>query len=72
MIYNLELEKQLLAGLIKDPDSFSEISNFINNDDFYSEESNLHKTIFTVIKQAHQSGEDIDEIIVADRIASIG
>jgi len=72
MIYNLELEKQLLAGLIKDSDSFSEISNFIDNDDFYSEESNLHKTIFTVIKQAHQSGEEVDEIIIADRISRIG
>lgn len=72
MIYNLELEKQLLAGLIKDTDSFAEISDFINNDDFYSEESNLHKTIFTVIKQAYQSGDDIDEIIIAERISSIG
>lgn len=72
MIYNLELEKQLLAGLIKDPESFSDISGFINNDDFYSEESNLHKTIFTVVKQAYQSGDEIDEVIVAERISSIG
>ena len=72
MIYNLELEKQLLAGLIKDSDSFSDISDFIDSSDFYSEESNLHKTIFTVIKQAHQSGDQVDEIIVAGRISSIG
>lgn len=72
MIYNLELEKQLLAGLIKEPDTFAEISNFIDNGDFYSEESNLHKTIFTIIKQAVQSGEEIDEIIIGQRISSIG
>jgi hypothetical protein len=29
MIYNLELEKQLLAALIKEPDLFCEIANFI-------------------------------------------
>ena len=52
MIYNLELEKQLLAALIKEPDLFCEIANFIDHDDFYSEDSNLHKTIFTIIKQA--------------------
>ena len=72
MIYNLELEKQLLAALIKEPDLFCEIANFIDHDDFYSEESNLHKTIFTIIKQAIQNSEEIDEVIIAQRIASIG
>lgn len=72
MIYNLELEKQLLAALIKEPDLFCEIANFIDHDDFYSEESNLHKTVFTLIKQAIQSGEEIDEVIIAQRISSIG
>ena len=72
MIYNLELEKQLLAALIKEPELFSEIANFIDHDDFYSEESNLHKTIFTIVKQSIQSGEEIDEVIIAQRISSIG
>jgi len=72
VIYNLELEKQLLAGLIKETELFYDISNFIDNDDFYSEESNLHKTIFTIIKQAIQSGEEIDEVIIGQRISSIG
>lgn len=72
MIYNLELEKQLLAGLIKEPELFYDVSSFIDHDDFYSEESNLHKTIFTIIKQALQNGEDIDEVIIGQRIASIG
>jgi replicative DNA helicase len=72
MIYNLELEKQLLAALIKEPEVFCDIANFIDHDDFYSEESNLHKTIFTIIKQAIQSGEEIDEVIIAQRISSIG
>lgn len=72
MIYNLELEKQLLAGLIKDSDSLADISNFIDSDDFYSQESNLHKTIFTIIKQANQSGDDVDEVIIAQRIANMG
>ena len=72
MIYNLELEKQLLAGLIKDSDNLADISSFIDSDDFYSQESNLHKTIFTIIKQAYQSGDDIDEVIIGQRISSMG
>ena len=65
MIYNFELEKQLLAGLIKEPDALSEISNFIGNSDFYSEQSALHSTIFRIIKQAIDSGDEIDEVIIS-------
>ena len=43
MIYNFELEKQLLAGLIKEPESLAEISNFISNSDFYSKQMILNE-----------------------------
>jgi replicative DNA helicase len=72
MIYNLELEKQLLAALIKEPESYTEVANFISSKDFYSEESNLHSTIFTIIKQAIDSGEAVDEVIIAQRVNSLG
>jgi replicative DNA helicase len=72
MIYNFEIEKQFLAGLIKDPDSFCQIANFISASDFYSDQSNLHSTIFTIIKQAIEAGNEIDEIIIAQRVNSIG
>lgn len=72
MIYNLELEKQLLAALIKEPESYCEISNFISHKDFYSEDSGLHSAVFTVIKQAIDSGDQIDEVIVAQRVSSLG
>jgi len=72
MIYNFEIEKQLLAGLIKESQNFSQISNFIDASDFYSEQSNLHSAIFTIIKQAISAGDEIDEIIIAQRINSIG
>jgi len=72
MIYNFEIEKQLLAGLIKESQNFSQISNFIDASDFYSEQSNLHSAIFTIIKQAITAGDEIDEIIIAQRINSLG
>jgi replicative DNA helicase len=72
MIHSYELEKQLLAGLIKDPNSFTDICSFINEKDFYCEDSVLHKTIFTIIKQAIQNGEDIDDVIIAQRVLLIG
>lgn len=72
MIYNYDLEKQLLAGLIKDPSSYTEISEFINCGDFYSENTKLHSTIFRVIQQAISAGEEVDEIIIAQRVKNVG
>ena len=72
MIYSYELEKQLLAGLIKDPESLTEISNFVSTSDFYSEQSSLNSTIFRIIEQAINAGDEIDEIIVAQRVNEVG
>ena len=72
MIYSYELEKQLLACLIKEPNSFIDLSNFISEKDFYSEDSLLNKTIFLIIKQAIQNSEEVDDIIIAQRVKSIG
>jgi len=72
MIYSYELEKQLLAGLLKDPQSLIEISNFISHKDFYSEGSPLHSTIFRVIKQAVDAGNEVDNVIIAQRVNEVG
>ena len=61
MIYSYELEKQLLAGLLKEPQALTEICNFISVSDFYSEQSSLNSTIFRIIEQAVNAGEDVDE-----------
>ena len=62
MIYSYELEKQLLAGLLKDPESLTEISSFISTSDFYSESTSLNSTIFRIIEQAINANDEIDEI----------
>ena len=71
-MYSYELEKQLLAGLIKDPNSLVEISNFISTSDFYSESTSLNSTIFRIIEQAINASDEIDEIIIAQRVNEIG
>ena len=72
MIYSYELEKQLLAGLIKNPQNYFEISAFINEKDFYSEDNSINKTIFTIVRQALEAHEDIDDVIIAQRVQSLG
>jgi replicative DNA helicase len=72
MIYSYECEQQLLAGLIKHPKVYAEIAIFIAEDDFFSESSLVNKTIFCVLRQALSAGEQIDEVILAERVQSLG
>lgn len=72
MLYSLEVEKQLLAGLIQFPDAYAEICDFISESDFYSEETVVHKTIYHILRKCLENNEKIDEIIIAQRIKEIG
>lgn len=72
MIYSYECEQQLLSGLIKFPQSYAEIAPFISDEDFFSESSQVNKTIFCVLRQALSSGEKIDDIVIAERVNSLG
>jgi len=71
-MHSFELEKQLLAGLIKYPDVYIEISSFFSEDDFYHESTHVNRTIFSILKHAIESGEQIDYVIIADRVQSLG
>ena len=72
MISSNELEQHVLAGLIRYPDIFHDIEYFIDEKDFYDEDSIVHKTIFKIIKQLANASEPIDPVIIAERINSIG
>ena len=72
MIFNYELEQHLLAGLIKHPESYLEILPFISENDFYSEDSTVNKTIFSILKSSLEQGESLDEILLAQRLKSLG
>ena len=54
MIYNYELEQHLLAGLIKHPETFTEIAPFTTEKDFYSDDTIVHHKILDEnTKQQH-------------------
>jgi replicative DNA helicase len=72
MMYSFDLEKQLLAGLINHPDSFIELSQFIDEDDFYDENSQVNRTIYCILKNAIESGSKIDYVMLAERASSLG
>lgn len=71
MIYSYELEQHVLSGLLKLPDAYSSVASFLNSEDFYSENSHVHSTIFKVLKMSLDSGDAIDEIILSQRILDL-
>ncbi len=70
MIHSLELEQHLLGGLIKYPDTYSEIENFIDENDFFADQNQTNKTIFLALKQCIDKGDSIDHVVLTQRILS--
>jgi len=70
MIHNLELEQHLLGALIKYPDKYGEIENFIDESDFYADDNQTNKTIFLALRQCIDQNSTVDHVILAQRIKS--
>lgn len=71
MIKSFELEKKVLAGLLQHPQEWSEVSSFLVEEDFYSEESKVHVTLFKMIRNAYNNKEAIDDTILIDRLSRL-
>ena len=69
LIASLEIEKQLICGLLKYPDSFVDFSPFINEHDFSSE---ILQTIFCVIRKYINEGKNVDNILIGQEIQNSG
>lgn len=68
-IYSLRIEKHVLGGLVKNPTIFPEVERFISEYDFYSD---VHNTIFCVIRDTLLKKEKIDKVILAQKIVNLG
>jgi len=69
MIYSAEVEKQLLAGLLNYPDKYVEISGFIKSKDFFFGPNQI---IYSFLKSDYEDGNEIDEVILSERIKLSG
>jgi replicative DNA helicase len=72
ILYDLTLEQRLLSALIKYPQEYLGIQQFFSEDDIYSKDSVLHRTIFTLIKQSVEKGEEPEATILSQRAANLG
>jgi replicative DNA helicase len=64
-IASLDLEKQLVAGLIQYPDVYTDFGHFLNERDFTSD---VLRTIFCVIRKYVSESKTLDKIIVGQDI----
>lgn len=72
ILYDLTLEQRLLSALIKYPQEYLGIQQFFSEDDIYSKDSVLHRTIFTLIKQSVEKGEEPEATILSQRATNLG
>ena len=72
MVYSYELEQHLLAGLIKHPESYPLVASFITDKDFFDKNSIVNKTIFCVLRQSLEASEILDEVLLSQRVQSLG
>lgn len=68
MIESKELERHLLAGLIKHPAIYVEVAPFLSDLDFCTESSQVHSTIFKILKNCIERGENVDEVVLAQKV----
>lgn len=67
--YSLRTEKHVLGGLINNPEIFPEVERFIDENDFYND---VHKTIFCVVRETLQSNQELDKVILSQKISNLG
>lgn len=64
-LHSIELEKSILAALMKIEDSYIEIVNLVSANDFYAER---HKIIFETIARLSEQNEPYDVLMVKDAL----
>lgn len=67
-IRSVNVEKHVLAGFIKHPKIYFDVSHFVNEQDF----TNGHKTIFGVLKSQIINNGPLDPVILSEKIKNLG
>ena len=68
-IYSIQIERHVLGGLIKHPKLFPDLEKYISEKDFINE---VHQTIFCVLRSSLLKNENVDTVVLAEKIKNIG
>ena len=69
MVYSQDLEQQVLGGIIKHQQIYSEIASFLSEEDFAYD---INKIIFSIVKSALDNKQEIDKVIITSRLKNLG
>jgi len=72
MIFSYELEKRVLQGVMQHQERWEEVSSFLSEKDFYSEDSKVNISLFKLLRNSLNNAEKIDETILLQRIKQLG
>ena len=67
-IYNIEYEKQVLAGLLQHPGSYADIGPFLSEYDF----SRINKPIYNLIANSIKESGSINSTILIEKLKGLG
>ena len=68
MIYNQQLEAQVLSGLIHAPEVYPEVASFLKPEDFQYE---VNEVIYTLIRNSLNNKEILDKTLLIGRLADL-
>lgn len=67
-IYNIEYEKQVIAGLLQYPDAYADIGPFISEVDF----SRINKPIYNLLSNSIKESGSINSTILIEKLKGLG
>jgi len=68
-LHSLQIEKHVLGGLIQNPNIMIDVIGFISEKDFVAEP---HGVIFSCLKQIILASENVDKVLLAQKITGLG
>jgi len=68
-LFSLRVEKHVLGGILNHPEIFSELDNFLSENDFCNK---VHSVIFLCLKEKLNKNDKVDKVILSEKIKSLG
>jgi len=68
-IHSQQIERHVLSGLLKFPEIFPDVDNFLNEKDFFVR---VNSVVYSVIRESLLKNERVDKILIADKIKNLG
>lgn len=62
-------ERNIIGAMLMDPDAISDVSGILTKEDFYDPQYGI---LYEAITSLHNEGKSVDEVILAERLRSMG